>query len=755
MKNFTIACMLLLSTFLHAQSEITETQPFNGSTTALRAPNGTTAHMSFRGHVIVLASELANVPSGVTITKVGFSYSVGTDAVANGNMKMYLENSSDVSNLKSTDWTTAVGTMTNVSDGSYTIPVSTGPIDTDIPSTTPFVYTGGAIYVAYEYIAAATSTVGATYYADNTLAGGVKMVASTTTTPGATLTGSSAFRPSIRLTYQNPNTNEVQVVSLSIPNAKYNKLGGTSQDMKAVVQNASQGTLTNVPVTLTLTGVNPFTSTQTVASIAPGTSAEVTFTSVPATATGVDTVRVTVPNDDNNANNLLEKLANTTCDTLGVCSPGGPVGSVGFNMGSGILATRYKVNSTVPLVAKKVAFYMANNAASPGNIIKGVLCDSNGVIVDSTFIYSIQASNLGNKVELAFINGNINISNKDYYFGIRQTANATTGYFPFGTQPNEVVPANRFYSIDATGDTTSYTTLGMFMIEGVLAARQQLTSDAPGGSVCENTTVNFTSTAGYLNYNFLVDNSSLQNGSSNTFSHTTVGTQTYKVETSHNGCSIQSNVVTITSSPEIQNTITATICAGDIYQVGTSVYNTSGTFKDTLASQAGCDSIITLNLTVVTVNTGIQQNGPVLTATQTGASYQWINCANNQLIAGATSSTYTATVNGSYACIVTLGNCPDTTECRVVDFTGVEELALLKASAVAPNPTNGKLVVSWKNVTVENIRVLDVQGKLVYEIQPTSIESDQELDLSKYSDGTYFVELYSAKSKYTHQVIKK
>ena len=49
----------------------------------------------------------------------------------------------------------------------------------------------------------------------------------------------------------------------------------------------------------------------------------------------------------------------------------------------------------------------------------------------------------------------------------------------------------------------------------------------------------------------------------------------------------------------IQKTVNRTICLGDSIQLGSSYYNTSGTYTGTFVSQAGCDSIVTLNLTVV------------------------------------------------------------------------------------------------------------------------------------------------------------
>ena len=50
---------------------------------------------------------------------------------------------------------------------------------------------------------------------------------------------------------------------------------------------------------------------------------------------------------------------------------------------------------------------------------------------------------------------------------------------------------------------------------------------------------------------------------------------------------------------QINITLDETICVGDSFQIGNQYYSASGTFIDTLVSNAGCDSIVTLNLTVV------------------------------------------------------------------------------------------------------------------------------------------------------------
>lgn len=63
-------------------------------------------------------------------------------------------------------------------------------------------------------------------------------------------------------------------------------------------------------------------------------------------------------------------------------------------------------------------------------------------------------------------------------------------------------------------------------------------------------------------------------------------------------CRVVSNVKTITVAPQ-RFDIIDTICSGLSFQVGTEEYNTSGVTLDTLVSSLGCDSIVTLRLTVV------------------------------------------------------------------------------------------------------------------------------------------------------------
>jgi gliding motility-associated-like protein len=57
-------------------------------------------------------------------------------------------------------------------------------------------------------------------------------------------------------------------------------------------------------------------------------------------------------------------------------------------------------------------------------------------------------------------------------------------------------------------------------------------------------------------------------------------------------------VLNLTVAPAITHTVSAAICNGAVYNWGSQVLNASGSYIDTFVSAAGCDSIVTLNLTV-------------------------------------------------------------------------------------------------------------------------------------------------------------
>ena len=60
-----------------------------------------------------------------------------------------------------------------------------------------------------------------------------------------------------------------------------------------------------------------------------------------------------------------------------------------------------------------------------------------------------------------------------------------------------------------------------------------------------------------------------------------------------------------------------------------------------------------------------------------GATYQWVDCdASNNPISSETNQSFTPTLNGNYACEVTLPGCDDLTACTVITTIGIEEMGV-------------------------------------------------------------------------------
>lgn len=203
------------------------------------------------------------------------------------------------------------------------------------------------------------------------------------------------------------------------------------------------------------------------------------------------------------------------------------------------------------------------------------------------------------------------------------------------------------------------------------------------------------------------------------------------------------------------STSTATTCGSFTWTNG-QTYTTSGTYTQTLTNVNGCDSVLTLNLTINPLPTATAtDNGNGVLTSSTGSAYQWIDCATNTPIAGATQQTYTVTDNGSYAVIVTNAtNCSATSSCVVVDYIGLDENGDLSLN-VYPNPTTGSINIAINGTTANyNVSVEDMNGRVVAEYgQLIHGNGVYNLNLTKVVTGVYFIKLKNGSEQRTVRVI--
>jgi hypothetical protein len=187
----------------------------------------------------------------------------------------------------------------------------------------------------------------------------------------------------------------------------------------------------------------------------------------------------------------------------------------------------------------------------------------------------------------------------------------------------------------------------------------------------------------------------------------------------------------------------------------TNVYNIvtplSSTTYTVTVSYGDCENIASKTISVLPLpNTGTTTNDFTISATATGTTYQWINCANGQPIAGATSQSFTATTNGEYAVIVTQNGCSDTSACTTFSTIGIEEL--VNYFNIYPNPSTSTLKIE-SNEAIELLEILDLSGKTLF--SQAKISNLHKLNIEALNRGIYMIRFTSNNQVVTKQFVKE
>jgi hypothetical protein len=218
------------------------------------------------------------------------------------------------------------------------------------------------------------------------------------------------------------------------------------------------------------------------------------------------------------------------------------------------------------------------------------------------------------------------------------------------------------------------------------------------------------------------------------------------------------SVVTLNLTINNSNTGTDIATACDSYTwIDGNVYTSSNnTATHTLTNAAGCDSVVTLNLTINIVDITVSQSGLTLTANQVGGTYQWIDCnAGNMPIVGETAQSFTPVGNGDYAVIVTANNCTDTSTCFNIVVNSIPVTFTEMEVRVYPNPTVGEVTIEFEEVIETGIaRLIDVNGRLLLQ---KSLDNEQviQLNMNDLPTAVYFLELQTLKGTYNKKIIKE
>ncbi len=178
----------------------------------------------------------------------------------------------------------------------------------------------------------------------------------------------------------------------------------------------------------------------------------------------------------------------------------------------------------------------------------------------------------------------------------------------------------------------------------------------------------------------------------------------------------------------------------------------------TNSTASNCTSIITgCSLTavhnhtvqVITIDNTTSLSEGVITANQTGATYRWLDCNNNDaVIPGETGMNYTPTTTGDYACEITLNGCSEITACTYVfnSSVGVDDVQN-QSFNVYPNPTSSQITIS--NLSISEVNIINVSGKVVKTV------ATNEIDVSDLPSGMYILRIQSNTELLYSRFVKK
>jgi len=178
-----------------------------------------------------------------------------------------------------------------------------------------------------------------------------------------------------------------------------------------------------------------------------------------------------------------------------------------------------------------------------------------------------------------------------------------------------------------------------------------------------------------------------------------------------------------------------------------------GTFSYTFTPNAGVCATDTTQDLLVSPNpsVAVSTSGITLTAQQVGATYQWIDCIGNTGIPGAINQSFTTTaVSGTYAVIVSLGECSDTSDCFTVDQSSLAEIAT--HLVIQPNPTTESVTISWFG-EFEEMNLMDASGKVLLRNKVSGL-SHLTIYVKEFAAGIYYVDACHSKGRTSYKLIK-
>jgi hypothetical protein len=352
---------------------------------------------------------------------------------------------------QSISWANALSGMdtVNVVKDSITIPNVTGSFNIAFNAADSFAYTGGGLYVAWEYtndsgkissfnkaLSNSHKTPILSFSEKNSVSdtSHLPVLTSTDVRP-ETLLGSSSFVDVAEVS---------EVYALGYNASPFSN----PTPVSALIKNNSASVKTfAVSLTIKSGATAPYTATQNV-TVNAGSSGVVSFNNISRTVRGVDSIIVSIPvqTNENVVNNNSNYYLQTNNNTIVAYADNGPsITSAGLDTLSGLLLTKYKMNGSGKVNSAQV--YLTSSAKMQS--VYAVLLNDSAHIIATSPAFTPDSTQV-NAYHSFYFRTKAILKDTNYYIGLAQTA-TNPGYFPVGVQYEANVRSGAYYRADLDG----------------------------------------------------------------------------------------------------------------------------------------------------------------------------------------------------------------------------------------------------------------------------------------------------------------
>ena len=226
--------------------------------------------------------------------------------------------------------------------------------------------------------------------------------------------------------------------------------------------------------------------------------------------------------------------------------------------------------------------------------------------------------------------------------------------------------------------------------------------------------------------------------------------------TSTNGCDSTVTLM-VDLYPEYASEITAEICKGDTLLFGELSLTETGEYSQTFSTVLGCDSVVTLSLSVYEINTSLTLSGWTISAEEMDeTTYLWVDCNADfaPVVPTEDNANYTVSESGSYAVIIAQNGCVDTSDCVILDDAYLNENSS-NTIGIHPNPTIDVFTISLNHLSdFIHVEITDLTGRRIYK-NTFYNTSEITIDVNHFANGEYILITNAQGEINTFRIIKQ